>query len=85
MPDPQYCSKCNAKKFAYESLHFCCGNGDVRIAANEYPPELIRLFTSQEEIAMHFRKYVRLFNNLFAFSTIGGNFDADTYKGIYVF
>ncbi|XP_021727674.1 uncharacterized protein LOC110694817 [Chenopodium quinoa] len=59
--------QCNAKKFAYKSLHFCCGNGDVRIAANEYPAELTRLFTSQEEIAIHFRKYARLRGQLYHF------------------
>ncbi|XP_021750174.1 uncharacterized protein LOC110715861 [Chenopodium quinoa] len=82
---PHYCSTCNAKKFAYETLHFCCGNGEVQIAVNEYPLELKRLFTSDDEDALHFKKYARLYNNLFAFSSLGGNYDSDTHKGIYVF
>ncbi|XP_056695709.1 uncharacterized protein [Spinacia oleracea] len=85
LPLPEYCPKCNAKKFAYESLHFCCGNGEVEVASNAYPPELVRLFTSRDEDAQHFRKYARLYNNLFAFSSLGGAIDAQTQKGIYVF
>ncbi|XP_021768899.1 uncharacterized protein LOC110733168 [Chenopodium quinoa] len=82
---PTYCPECGAKKFMFESLHFCCGNGDIEIAANEYPPELIYLFTSKDEIDVHFRKYARLYNNLFAYSSLGGHFDSKSKKGIYVF
>lgn len=82
---PYYCQHCHANIFASETLHFCRGDGDIEIAMNEYPPELAWLFTSQEADAVHFRTYARLYNNLFAFSSLGGNFDAGTYKGIYVF
>ena len=34
---------------------------------------------------MHFRKYCRLINNMFAFISLGGSIDAHTHKGIYVF
>ncbi|XP_021764733.1 uncharacterized protein LOC110729312 [Chenopodium quinoa] len=80
-----YCLHCNAKKFKYESLHFCCCNGEVVIATNEFPDELCRLFISQEEDAKHFQQYSRMYNNLFAFSSIRGITDSTTYKGIYVF
>ncbi|XP_074289273.1 uncharacterized protein LOC141614427 [Silene latifolia] len=56
-----------------------------RIPNNEYPSELARLYTASTEDAEHFRKYARAYNNLFAFSSIGGEFDAETQKGIYVF
>ncbi|XP_021722692.1 uncharacterized protein LOC110690169 [Chenopodium quinoa] len=82
---PFSCHKCGAKKFMFESLHFCCGNGDITIAATEYPPELAYLFTSKDEGAVHFRKYARLYNNLFAFSLLGGHYYANTHKGIYLF
>ncbi|KAH9624793.1 hypothetical protein KSS87_003736 [Heliosperma pusillum] len=85
LPPSRQCLKCMAKKMAYESTHFCCGDGEVELASNEYPPELVRLFTSQDEDALHFRKYARLYNNLFAFTSLGGTFDAKTQKGIYVF
>ena len=49
------------------------------------PYELDRLFRSRSEDALHFRVYSRLYNNLFAFSALGGNIDCKTHKGIYVF
>ncbi|XP_021747135.1 uncharacterized protein LOC110712984 [Chenopodium quinoa] len=82
---PRYCGHCNAKKFQHESLHFCCGNGSIELATNDYPPALYRLLTSDEDDAMLFRQYIRLYNNLLAFSSLGGKYDADTEKGIYVF
>ncbi|KAK9690274.1 hypothetical protein RND81_09G117500 [Saponaria officinalis] len=85
LPDTHQCLECNAQKFAYESAHFCCGGGAVKLPFNEYPQQLMRLFTSQDEEALHFQRYARLYNNLFAFSSLGGNFDAQTQKGIYVF
>ncbi|KAK9677012.1 hypothetical protein RND81_11G116000 [Saponaria officinalis] len=71
LPDTHQCLECNAQKFAYESAHFCCGGGAIKLLVNEYPQQLIR--------------YARLYNNLFAFSSLGRNFDAQNQKGIYVF
>ncbi|XP_021717143.1 uncharacterized protein LOC110684972 [Chenopodium quinoa] len=82
---PDFCGKCGAKKFMFESLHFCCGNGDITIAATDYPHELVYLFTSRDESVVHFRKYARLYSNLFAFSSLGGHYYASTYKGMYLF
>ncbi|KAK9740632.1 hypothetical protein RND81_03G049700 [Saponaria officinalis] len=82
---PKNCAECGALKFEYESMHFCCGEGQIKLSANEYPPELVRLYTSREEYAVHFQKYARLYNNLFAFTSIRGRIDAKTQKGIYVF
>lgn len=85
LKSPSICPHCSAKKFEHESLHFCCGNGSVKLATNEYPPALYRLLTSDEEDALHFRQYIRLYNNLFAFSSLGGRYDGSIHKGIYVF
>ncbi|KAK9723987.1 hypothetical protein RND81_05G039300 [Saponaria officinalis] len=82
---PTNCAECGALKFEYESMHFCCGDGQIKLPANEYPSELVRLYTSRDEYAVHFQKYDRLYNNLFAFTSIGGCIDAKTQKGIYVF
>ncbi|XP_021754983.1 uncharacterized protein LOC110720288 isoform X2 [Chenopodium quinoa] len=35
---PTFCSKCYAKRFAYEPLFFCCRNGGVQLAENPWPP-----------------------------------------------
>ncbi|KAK9706454.1 hypothetical protein RND81_07G125800 [Saponaria officinalis] len=79
------CTKCLAKKFVYESRNFCCGDGAIILPSSTHPPELIRLFTSSDPLSVHFRQFARLYNNLFAFSSIGGNIDSQTIKGIYIF
>ncbi|XP_021744629.1 uncharacterized protein LOC110710611 [Chenopodium quinoa] len=85
LPSPTECSKCRARKFAFETAHFCCGDGEVKIVANDDPAQLVRLLTSMDEDAKHFRQYIRLYNNMFAFTSLGGKFDAKTKIGIYVF
>ncbi|KAH9622274.1 hypothetical protein KSS87_001374, partial [Heliosperma pusillum] len=85
LPPARHCPNCFAFRYAFESKHFCCGDGDIVLAHNDYPEELVRLYTSPDEDAVHFRKYARLYNNLFAFSSIGGDINAKTHKGIYVF
>ncbi|XP_074277138.1 uncharacterized protein LOC141600788 [Silene latifolia] len=82
---PTYCAECGAKKFEYEAKGMCCCNGDIKLAFNEYPEELIRLFTARDEETLHFQKFARLYNNLFAFTSLGGTFDSKTLKGIFVF
>ncbi|KAL2894433.1 Dedicator of cytokinesis protein 4 [Bienertia sinuspersici] len=85
LSSPTYCDKCEAKKFQYESPSFCCANGEVKVATNPFPPGLLRLFSSQDEDAVHFRTFCRVYNNMFAFSSLRGNIDGKTQMGIYVF
>ncbi|XP_021761053.1 uncharacterized protein LOC110725888 isoform X2 [Chenopodium quinoa] len=80
---PHFCDKCCAKKLAFESLHFCCCDGEVEITSNALPPESYKLYTSNDDDSDHFQAYSRLYNNLFAFSSIGGFMDGDIHKGIY--
>ncbi|XP_021717622.1 uncharacterized protein LOC110685399 [Chenopodium quinoa] len=79
------CLYCNAKKFMYETPSFCCCGGQVVIAANQFPDELCRLYLSEEEDAKHFKQYSRMYNNLFAYSSIRDKTESTTYKGIYLF
>ncbi|XP_074318183.1 uncharacterized protein LOC141654977 [Silene latifolia] len=85
LPQGIICIKCNAVKIAYESSTFCCADGAIHLPTNAYPPALVRLYTSPDEDAVHFRKYSRMYNNLFAFSSFAGDYVASTQKGIYVF
>ena len=85
LSEEQPCEYCKARKFKYEGNGFCCQNGRVRIAANSAPKELVRLLIAEDDDAIHFCQYVRLYNNLFAFSSIGGNTEHKSQKGIYVF
>ncbi|KAL2927509.1 Hydroxycarboxylic acid receptor 3 [Bienertia sinuspersici] len=54
LSEPIICVKCGAKKFMCESLQFCCGDGEVRVATNTYPIDLLRLFTSEDEDSVDF-------------------------------
>jgi len=48
------CEFCGAKKFQYESAGLCCKKGKVKLANPETPPELMRLWTSNESDATYF-------------------------------
>ncbi|KAH9625530.1 hypothetical protein KSS87_020327 [Heliosperma pusillum] len=85
LPITESCNKCGARRIYYESRNFCCGYGTIVLPSNTYPPQLNYLYTSGSEGARHFQKYSRTYNNMFAYSSIGGTFDAKSYKGIYVF
>jgi hypothetical protein len=37
------CKKCGAKRFQYETKCFCCRDGQVKLAEQETPPELMKL------------------------------------------
>ena len=85
LSEEQPCKYCKARKFKYESNGFYCQNGRVRIAANSAPKEFVTLLTADDDDVIHFRQYVRLYNDLFTFSSIGGNTAHKSEKGIYVF
>ncbi|XP_074301054.1 uncharacterized protein LOC141632403 [Silene latifolia] len=40
---PTYCAHCGAKKFEFELKGLCCCNGEIQLAVNEYPQELVSL------------------------------------------
>ena len=83
LPSPTTCTECNAVKFAYECPTFCCQNGKVKLSSNEIPQPLIDLFTKDDERGEDFRKYARLYNNFFAFTSLGGKFKKQNKNGIY--
>lgn len=84
--EPQdLCVYCGAFKFQYESPGFCCSSGEVKVAIHEGPKELVNLFHGRDEDSKNFRKYSRLFNNMFAFSSLGGHIAPEIYRHIYVF
>lgn len=80
-----YCPSCGAKKCYNESRVFCCSGGEVKVVDVVCPPQFIDLLCSQDEIGVHFRKYLRLYNNMFTFSSTGSSIDASTHKRKYIF
>ena len=77
------------KKFKYESKGLCCRKGQIRLANPDTPPELRRLWTSNDFDARHFRNNIRFFNGHFSFTTLYCHLDRDTTDvrktGIYTF
>ncbi|XP_074290807.1 uncharacterized protein LOC141617508 [Silene latifolia] len=54
---PTHCEDCGAKKFDYEAKGLCCCSGDIKFALNEYPEELLHLYTVRDEDSLHFQKF----------------------------
>ncbi|XP_009796236.1 uncharacterized protein [Nicotiana sylvestris] len=79
---------CGAKKFEYEPPGFCCNNGSIKLVSHEMPAELQNLYLGTTEECKHFRTYIRKYNNMFAFTSLGVNYDNELAKrnrGIYIF
>nr|XP_016476505.1 PREDICTED: uncharacterized protein LOC107798065 isoform X4 [Nicotiana tabacum]XP_016476506.1 PREDICTED: uncharacterized protein LOC107798065 isoform X4 [Nicotiana tabacum] len=82
------CKFCAAKRFQYEHLGFCCNKGSIKLTSHKMPTELRNLFLGTSEESDHFRTYVRTYNNMFAFTSLGVKYDRDLAKrnhGIYTF
>ncbi|KAM3305691.1 hypothetical protein P3S67_012558 [Capsicum chacoense] len=80
------CKFCKVKRFQYESPGFCCANGSVKLIHYELPVELVNLYLGNSEESKHFRTYIRMYNNMFAFTSLGVNYDknlATRNCGIY--
>jgi hypothetical protein len=50
---------CNAKRFEHESHGFCCRNGKIELNEPNVPDELMRLWSSNDANARHFRNSIR--------------------------
>jgi hypothetical protein len=83
------CILCGAKKFQYETKGLCCKKGTIKLANTETPPELMRLWTSNDSDSRYFRENIRFFNGHFSFTTLYCHLDRDTTDmrtaGIYTF
>jgi len=83
------CPRCDAKKFEHEPRGFCCRNGKVELNAQDIPHEMIRLWSSTDADARHFRNNIRFFNDHFSFTSLYCRLDSTTASmknsGIYNF
>ncbi|XP_009775673.1 uncharacterized protein [Nicotiana sylvestris] len=61
------CKFCRAKRFQYGSPGFCCDNGSVKLIHYGLPAKLLNLYLGNSQESKHFRTYVKLHNNMFAF------------------
>lgn len=72
------CKHCHAKRFERESPGFCCHGGKTKLANHDTPPDLMRLWTSLDPDARHFRDSIRFFNGHFSFTSLYCTLDSDT-------
>lgn len=83
------CGFCGAKKFEHEPKGFCCRSGQIRLTNQDTPPELMKLWTSDDSVAQHFRDNIRFFNGHFSFTSLYCHLDRETTNmsrsGIYTF
>ena len=64
------CKHCHAKRFEREPPGFCCRGGKTKLANQDTPPDLMRLWTSSDPVARHFRDNIRFFNSDFSFTSL---------------
>ncbi|XP_070025095.1 uncharacterized protein [Nicotiana sylvestris] len=82
------CIHCHAIRFQYETPTFCCGSGSIKLANTEVPIPLYELLIAESEQAKEFRKNIRAYNSIFAFTSVGVTLDkelASSRKGVYAF
>jgi hypothetical protein len=84
------CQHCHAKKFDRETDGFCCRNRQIQLVQQETEPipELVRLWSSADADARHFRESIRFFNGHFSFTTLGVSLDnncTNMRSGVYTF
>nr|XP_009786694.1 PREDICTED: uncharacterized protein LOC104234759 isoform X6 [Nicotiana sylvestris] len=82
------CKFCAAKRFQYEPPRFYCNKGSIKLTSHEMPIELRELVLVTTKEFDHFRTYVRTYNNMFVFTSLGVKYDKDLAKrnyGIYTF
>jgi hypothetical protein len=83
------CNHYNARKLEFEPPGFCCRKGKIHLTAPDTPPELMRLWSSSDSDARHFRQNIRFFNGHFSFTSLYCHLDHMTTDmrngGVYTF
>ncbi|XP_060202830.1 uncharacterized protein LOC132631247 [Lycium barbarum] len=82
------CKFCKARRFQYEPPNFCCSKGSVKLVSHQLPSKLKSLYLGVTDESNHFRTYVRTYNNMFAFTSLGVKYNkelATITQGVYTF
>lgn len=93
------CFFCGAKMWKYErtseqqrlnalGFSICCGEGKVDLPLlRQTPEELLELLNGRDLESKNYRKNIRTYNNIFAFTSMGGKIDNEINigNGPYVF
>lgn len=84
----QNCEFCNAKRIYLEPPTFCCSLGEINLLPTNMPFDLVELYLGNAEGAKDFNNYIRSYNNMFAFTSMGVHCDKSLVQrndGIYTF
>jgi hypothetical protein len=76
--NPLMTAKCVVLRGFNMRQGLCCRDGQVKLAEQETPPELMRLWTSSDDNAKHFCDHIRWFNSLFSFTSLYCSLEQDT-------
>lgn len=76
-------AECNNKSTKYHNLTFsiCCRNGQVQIPPERHPPPFLVDLLSGGPWTTDYKKNMRIYNSLFAFTSLGGKIDHKINKG----
>ncbi|KAG5561561.1 hypothetical protein RHGRI_004566 [Rhododendron griersonianum] len=88
LPHIEDCRHCGAKRFPYETPKFCCSGGEVSLYPIAIPPNLRQLYSGSGPDSAHFLQYIKPYNEILAFTSIGVHLDpvfAKRLNGIYTF
>ena len=88
LPTPTTYPYCHARLFYHESCNMCCSSGKVLLPRVPPPHELLQIFLDQTSESRHFRQYIRSYNHVFSFTSLGGHMDETIVangRGIYSF
>lgn len=88
LPSVTDCHHCGAKKFPYETPKFCCSGGNTSLYPTQIPPQLQKLYSGFGPDSMDFLQYIKPYNDIFAFTSMGVHLDpvyAKRTNGIYTF
>ncbi|VVA16080.1 PREDICTED: AT hook [Prunus dulcis] len=88
LPTSTTCSKCNARLFRRETFSMCCSGGKIVLPHIQSPPEMLALFSDQTTEGRLFRQNIRVYNNVFSFTSMGVHVDERINfggRGIYTF
>lgn len=69
------CIFCGARRFEYEPFGFGCSKGAIKLIFHEISVELKKAFILKiPKEAKYFQTYVRTYNNIFVFTSLGVNY-----------
>lgn len=71
-----------SNKNATPTFSICCRNGQVKLSPEKpAPPFLAKLLNSDGKRTTHYKNKIRIYNSLFAFTSLGGRIDNTINRG----